>query len=486
MSKDDSSTMPRRERLSRRDFLRRAGQMSLGAAGLSLLAACGGTPVAPATGGAATAAPAAPAQGGTAEVTISMMGWGSLLEKENVQKGLDLFQSQNPNIKVNWLHTPNEEYETKLKTMLAGGTPPDVFWGSNMADYVSRGVVMDITERVKNDPVIGKADYFIQPQEESRATINGKWYGIGSCWVVHHLYYNADILTKAGVEPPPTDPAKAWTWDQFLDNARKLTVDSAGKHPNDSGFDPNNVQQWGVSWPTWSLPRDVMIYSNGGDAFSSDYKIHHGEPAAVEAMQQIADLANVHHVAPLSLTLQTLNLTGIQMLASAKLAILMDGSWLLQDIAKQNFKPGAGVLPKMKTAVTEAQAHMHMIHKDTKYPDAAWKLLAFLSSDDYQLGLIKAGLWLPSHTSLLTEEGISKWLTPGVHPDGYKQIATDYLGKASRNYFYPAGFSEANQIITTALDPVWAGKAKVDQALKDADAIAKAEAVLVKARESLK
>jgi multiple sugar transport system substrate-binding protein len=485
MSKDDSSTMPRREGLSRREFLRRAGQMSLGAAGLSLLAACGGTPAAPATGGAATAAPAAPAQGGSAQVTISMMGWGSILEKENVQKGLDLFQSKNPDVKVNWLHTPNEEYDTKLKTMLAGGTPPDVFWGSNMADYVSRGVVMDITERVKNDPVIGKPDYFIQPQEENRATINGKWYGIGSCWVVHHLYYNADILKKAGVEPPPTDPAKAWTWDQFLDVARKLTVDSAGKHPNDSGFDPNNVQQWGVSWPTWNLPRDVMIYSNGGDAFSPDYKIHHGEPAAVEAMQQVADLANVHHVAPLSLTLQTLNLTGIQMLASQKLAILMDGSWLLQDIAKQDFKPGAGVLPKMKTAVTEAQAHMHMIHKDTKNPDAAWKLLAFLSSDDYQLGLIKAGLWLPSHTSLLTEEGISKWLTPGVHPDGYKQIATDYLGKASRNYFYPAGFSEANQIITTALDPVWAGKANVDQALKDADAIAKAEAVLAKARQSL-
>jgi multiple sugar transport system substrate-binding protein len=163
----------------------------------------------------------------------------------------------------------------------------------------------------------------------------------------------------------------------------------------------------------------------------------------------------------------------------------MDGSWLLQDIAKQNFKPGAGVLPKMKTAVTEAQAHMHMIYKDTKNPDAAWKLLAFLSSDEYQLGLIKAGLWLPSHTSLLTEEGIGKWLTPGVHPDGYKQIATDYLGKAARNYFYPAGFSEANQIITTALDSVWVGKAKVDQALKDADAIAKAEAVLAKSREGL-
>src|SRR5437667_12458388 len=147
MSKDDS-TMSTRSRLTRRDFLRRAGQLGLGAAGLSLLAACGGSPAAPA-GGAATAAPAAPAQSGNAQVTISMMGWGSILEKENVQKGLDLFQSKNPDIKVNWLHTP-EDYDTKLKTMLAVRTPPAAFGGSNTADYVSRGVVMDLSDRVQS------------------------------------------------------------------------------------------------------------------------------------------------------------------------------------------------------------------------------------------------------------------------------------------------------------------------------------------------
>jgi len=491
MSKNDTSTMPTRPQLTRRAFLRRAGQFSIGAAGLSLLAACGGSPAAPATGDA-TAAPAAAAAAATAPaaaasgeaVTISMMGWGSILEKENVQKGLDLFQSKNPNIKVNWLHTP-EDYETKLKTMLAGGTPPDVFWGSNMADYVSRGVVMDITERVKSDPVIGKADYFIQPAEEQRAMINGKWYGIGSCWVVHHLYYNADILQKAGVEPPSSDPAKAWTWEQFVDVGRKLTVDNADKHPGDAGFDENNVKQWGVSWPTWNLPRDVMIYSNGGDAYTPDYKMGFGQPAAMEAYQKIADLFNVDKVAPRAASMEQLGLNGMQMLSSGRLAILVDGSWALQDIAKMNFKYGTGVLPKLKDAVTEAQAHMHMIHKDTKHPDEAWKLLAFLSSDDYQLGLVKAGLWLPSHTSLLTEAGLQSWITAGVHPDGYKQIATDYLGKAARNYFYPAGFSEANTIITSALDPVWIGTASVKDSLTS-DVLAKAQAVLDKAQEGLK
>src|SRR5262245_60284235 len=115
MARDENSPMPTRLPLSRREFLRRAGHLGLGAAGAGLLAACGGSPAGPpdsAGTGAGTAATTAPAQAGTAEVTISMMGWGSLLEKENVQKGLDLFQSQNPTIKVNWLHTPNDEYPT--------------------------------------------------------------------------------------------------------------------------------------------------------------------------------------------------------------------------------------------------------------------------------------------------------------------------------------------------------------------------------------
>src|SRR5262245_16876418 len=141
MSTDDAAKLPAQPRLTRREFLRRAGHLGLGAAGASLLAACGAAPAAPAANTPAapaastqpTATPAAPAQSSSEPVTISMMGWGSILEKENVQKGLDLFQSQNPNIKVNWLHTP-DDYDTKLKTMLAGGTPPDVFWGSNMAE----------------------------------------------------------------------------------------------------------------------------------------------------------------------------------------------------------------------------------------------------------------------------------------------------------------------------------------------------------------
>ena len=231
------------------------------------------------------------------QTEISMMGWGSPLEEENVQKGIDTFEGAHSDIAVEWIHVPNADYPTKIDTAFAGGTAPDVFWGSNMADYVSRGVTMDVTSQITSDPVIGAPDYFLEPQEMGRATINSKWWGIGSCWVLHHIYYNVALLDAAGIEPPSYDATQAWTWDQYVDIAKQLTVDSSGKHPDQDGFNPDDIQQYGVYWENWSLPRDVLVYSNDGEAYTDDYTCHLNEPAAVEAYQALADLTIKHHVA---------------------------------------------------------------------------------------------------------------------------------------------------------------------------------------------
>jgi multiple sugar transport system substrate-binding protein len=457
--------------LSRRDFLGTTSMAAGAAAGLAL------------TGRSVRSARAQDA------TEITMMGWGSPLEKENVEKGLQAFEGNNPNIKVDWVHVP-EDYDVKLSTSLAGGTPPDVFWATNMRDYAARGVLLDVTSYIQADPVLGAPDYFMQPQETDRATVNGKWYGIGSCWVAPHLYYNVDLFTAAGVTPPSYNAAEAWTWDQFIETARALTLDSDGRHPGEDGFDKDSVDQWGVSWPTNSIARAALIYSNGGEIYGPDGLSMLAEPAAVQALQAMADLTHVHNVAP-SASLFTQNgVTGSsgmdpwQALASGKVAMICDGSWALQDISKLGFNFGCGVLPKLVDPVTVSLAHCHVIHKDTEHPEEAWQLLAYLSSDDYQRGLCAVGLWLPSHTSLISEEGLATWITEGVHPEGYGAIASDYLLNYARALPYPPGYAEADRLVVSALDPVWIGDATVEEAMS-ADVIEQINAVLAKGQEDL-
>ena len=115
-------------------------------------------------------------------VEISMMGWGSPLEKENVDKGLAVFEEQNPDITVEWIHFPiADDQQVALKTAIAGGNAPDVYWSTPFREFVALGAAMDVTDQIAADPVLGAPDYFLQPQETERATVNGKWFGIGSC-----------------------------------------------------------------------------------------------------------------------------------------------------------------------------------------------------------------------------------------------------------------------------------------------------------------
>ena len=145
----------------------------------------------------------------------------------------------------------------------------------------------------------------------------------------------------------------------------------------------------------------------------------------------------------------------------------------------RSFPFGSAVLPVLQEPATVMLAHCHVISSDTDQPDASWALLQYLSSNEYQLGLCQAGLWLPSHTSLLTEEGLGEWLTPEVHREGYGQIASEYVYQYGKALFYPAGYTEADQMLVSALDPVWIGDQTAQEALIDSGVADQVSALLL-------
>ena len=244
-------------------------------------------------------------------------------------------KSRIPTSRVDWIHIPDAaDQQVALKTAIAGGNAPDVFWSTPFRDFVALGAAMDVTEQLAADPVLGAPDYFLQPQETERATVNGKWFGIGSCWVAPHIYYNADLLAEAGIDPPSPNPAEAWTFDHFREVGRQLTIDNEGRHPGDEGFDVNNVRQWGVSWPTFDIALAAAIYSNGGYTWGTDYTAGHGSPEALQAIQAIADLTNVDQIAPVPAALEQMGMSDWQALANGNVAIIINGSWALQDICQ--------------------------------------------------------------------------------------------------------------------------------------------------------
>jgi ABC-type glycerol-3-phosphate transport system substrate-binding protein len=166
--------------LSRRELLRLSAMMSVGVA----VAAC--TPQQ-----ANQAAPGEPAAEG---VTISFMGWGGPEESQAVLDLIARFETENPGIKVTWLHTP-EDYMSKLTAMIAANTQPDTLFTPQdyYKTFCQQGLMLDIQDQLDADATLSDKNYFLQPQEDSRSAFNGRWHGIGVCWVGGHLFYNADI-----------------------------------------------------------------------------------------------------------------------------------------------------------------------------------------------------------------------------------------------------------------------------------------------------
>ncbi|MBE0699063.1 MAG: extracellular solute-binding protein, partial [Anaerolineaceae bacterium] len=463
-----------KKQISRRDFLKIAGI----AGGASVLAACAPAATQQPAGNAAESPTTAPKA--AEPVTITFTGWGGTEEDEGVKAAVAAYEEQNPGMKVTWIQIP-ENYDDKTLAMVAAGTPPDTAFVNNnkFQQYAKDGLLMDITNQLKSDAVLGAKDYFIQPQEEQRCTRDGKWFGIGSCWVAPHIYYNADIFEKEGIEPPSNDPAKTWTWDSFLKVADQLTLDTSGKHPSDSGFDKDNIERWAIQWPTWSIPLHAAIASNGGHWLNqSTGLIELDKPEATEALQRVADLMLVQNVSPRGTAFAALGLTNTQMLENGKLAMAVDGSWALSWITKIKANLGTAVLPMIKQPATDMQAHIHSPFAKSKNPDAAWPWIRFLSTEFYQLIFLKIGLWLPSQTALMTPEGMSKWYTErtapgqGVHPKGYDMIVKDYVPKYGHVLYMPPGYTEADSIITPALDAIWIGDKTAEQAMKEAVPVA--------------
>ena len=414
---------------------------------------------------------------------ISFGGWGGVAEDEGVQAAIEVFMAENPNIAVDWRHIPDAgEFGRILLTDIAAGTAPDAaFILSDQYETLrANGALLDITDLISNDPLLGQEDYFIQPQETFRcADDEGRWHGIGSTWVAHHIYYNAEIFEEAGITPPGFQDDEIWDWDTFIDICKALTVDANGFHPDDSGFDPDNIQQFAVDWPLWWQPIGSAVHSNGGQLFTEDGLSGLGSPEAIEALQRLSDLIYVHHVAPRSATLTDLGMTNTQMIDNGRLAMAVDGSWALSwmNPSLLNVSMGTGALPKMQQSAAIMQAHFHSILASTEQPEEAWEWVRFLATPFYQEHFAKIGLWIPNQSAMLTEVGLEGWITEGVHPDNYSQFATDYLPAHGQSVRLPNGWVEAqNDYIAPAFEALAAGEPAADVF---PDAVAAANDVLL-------
>lgn len=261
-------------------------------------------------------------------VELEFVGWGGPEEGQVFQQLVDTFNANNPDVVIKYTQIPSD-YIVALNTMIAGDTAPDIAYipDGDFSAFVSRGQLVNIQELVDASENISVENIWPSAlgrylwDDESNSLGTGDLYALPKDIGPTAMYINVDLFEEMGVELPPAD--RAMTWDEFLEKATQLTVDSEGRHPGEEGFDINNVEVWGVG----DMWHENIIYGNGGRIISEDARtfVAADDQNTIDALQWIADLTHVYQVHPTSQ--QTSSMSVGQMFESGRLAMTTNGRW---------------------------------------------------------------------------------------------------------------------------------------------------------------
>ena len=192
-------------------------------------------------------------------------------------------------------------------------------------------------------------------------------------------------------------------------------------------------------------------------------------PQSAEALQSLADLMWVHHVAPTPQ--QDANLPGyVTMLQTGNLAMHISGQWSLLDYASvKDLRFGVAVLPKFKTPVTVVLGSPTVIFADTQHREAAIRFYKFHNNPE-AVDLFARGLWMPLQKAYYTEPDKMKlWLDNPAHPAEMRPAFTDYIVNYSSplpSYYLRNYAAVLDTAIRPALEKIWNNQAPAADALQ--------------------
>jgi multiple sugar transport system substrate-binding protein len=334
----------------------------------------------------ATPEPVATTEAASAEHPVELHV-GVSLNADELRAWLPLFDkidSDHPEWFLVLDQTPFASVNEKMAANVAAGTLPCVqeVSGLFVNPFILQGAFLPLDERITASGV-DMTDFWPRVMEEWMW--DGKTYGVPAVAAPEVLYFNKAKFDAAGVAYPTDD----WTPEDLATAAVQLTFDKSGKTPNDAGFDPANIKQWGFNSSPSSLSVWGHVYVEpwGGNFCANDTctQVNMTTPANMEALNFWYDLVANKHAGlydPYS-GAQT-GIPGDPLIAEAA-AMGYDGYFAIGVIrGSSNFDFGIRQIPKGPKGRSSAlSTRGYAVASNCKYPDEAFKLIQELTASDF-------------------------------------------------------------------------------------------------------
>jgi multiple sugar transport system substrate-binding protein len=271
------------------------------------------------------------------------------------------FQADHPNITIKMNVIDN--FHDHVYALAAAGTLPDVIrsWEAMTLELGRHGQFIDIQSYVDATSDFHPEDFY--ENWWKYPVYGGKRFGVPDASAPHVTFYNMDLFDKAGVPYPDLNN---FTWDDFVDKAKKLTDLSTGVWGS---------QSIPVGWQYYLLK---MCWQNNGDFYSPDcMTCVIDQPPAVEAHQFWADVQLAGDCIPNPSQIASIGGENVaaNLVAAGKAAMFRMGTWVVGQLIDGKIKFNIVPEPSKVRKDTITHGAFNAIPFTTKNVNEAWMWL---------------------------------------------------------------------------------------------------------------
>ncbi|WP_342122575.1 sugar ABC transporter substrate-binding protein [Serratia bockelmannii] len=285
------------------------------------------------------------------------------------------FEQANPDIKIEIELTPSAQYFVKLDSAAAGGVAPDIFW-INMpyfVQYAKNGIMEPLAPYIKDSGL--KLDDVVASSVKAYQ-YDGQQMAIPRDVDSIAVWYNKKLFDQAGVSYPTSD----WSWDDLQSKATALK---------------NGLK--GTAFPlVMDLSIDGqdsymdLLFQNGNHIVPKD-----GQPTDIandKSLWVYQQLQGMMKDGLMPSAQQMSEVKTENIFQSNRAAMVYAGSWLAAPFANNpliNDHIGVVMMPKIERQSGVAHSLAFAMSAKSAHKQAAWKYIAFMSSEASQAELAK-------------------------------------------------------------------------------------------------
>jgi len=312
----------------------------------------------------------------------------------DVQAMTEAFQKANPSVKVNLEFVPYEALRDKtIAAQASGGYDVvlyDVIWP---AEYAENGFLLDVSSRI-NPSEKGK----IFSGAWSTVQYKGKYYGLPWILDTKYLFYNTDMLQKAGIKAPPR------SFQELMAQAEILKSKGLVQYPI--------VSSWSQAE---ALVADYTTYLA---AFGGKFLDAQGKPAfqgggGLRALEWMTDSLKQGLMNPNSK--EYLEEDVRRVFSSGQAAFALNWTYmygLTQDPKESKVVGKVGVVPAPGASggarLSAVNGSMGLgITQGSQHPAEAWKFIQYLTSQPVQekYAQLSLPIWKTSYGKASVKKG---------------------------------------------------------------------------------